>query len=242
MAHLLNSINNICHQPYNTLDDILNSSNSKSTLGKLHQLFLSLRNSKDKDTLLSEKIFDDIILNKTQGLITKLNKKNKHSMNFIEFIKQIDFIAKENHLSKEYLYEKLLHRTYLINNRDQNNNALDYSSISNNLLLNEYNDDLSRLKDYFITHSEKSKDHSYHQMTCSTFIECICQHTKLNKIDTRLQLNGLFYQIQSSFVNQGLYMPGSLTIDYYGFILCLQQIAQIFNINLRILIKNLINT
>ncbi|CAF5111849.1 unnamed protein product, partial [Rotaria sp. Silwood1] len=143
-------------------------------LGKLHQLFLSLRNSKDKDTLLSEKIFDDIILNKTQGLITKLNKKNKHSMNFIEFIKQIDFIAKENHLSKEYLYEKLLHRTYLINNRDQNNNALDYSSISNNLLLNEYNDDLSRLKDYFITHSEKSKDHSYHQMTCSTFIECIC--------------------------------------------------------------------
>ncbi|CAF3382343.1 unnamed protein product [Rotaria sp. Silwood1] len=107
MAHLLNSINNICHQPYNTLDDILNSSNSKSTLGKLHQLFLSLRNSKDKDTLLNEKIFDDIILKKTQGLITKLNKKNKHSMNFIEFIKQINFIAKENHLSKEYLYEKV---------------------------------------------------------------------------------------------------------------------------------------
>ncbi|CAF3606633.1 unnamed protein product, partial [Rotaria sp. Silwood2] len=105
MAHLFNSINNIYHQPYVTLDDILNSSNSNSTLGKLYQLFLSLRNS--KDNLLSEKIFDDFIVKTTQGLITKLNQKNKHSMNnFIEFIKQIDLIAKENHLSKEYLYEK----------------------------------------------------------------------------------------------------------------------------------------
>ncbi|CAF4066125.1 unnamed protein product [Rotaria sp. Silwood2] len=41
---------------------------------------------------------------------------------------------------------------------------------------------------------------------------------------------------------QGLYIPGSLTIDFHGFILCLQQIARTFNINLRILIKNLINT
>ncbi|CAF4876533.1 unnamed protein product, partial [Rotaria sp. Silwood2] len=136
MAHLFNSINNIYHQPYVTLDDILNSSNSNSTLGKLYQLFLSLRNS--KDNLLSEKIFDDFIVKTTQGLITKLNQKNKHSMNnFIEFIKQIDLIAKENHLSKEYLYEKLLHQTFLINNQDQNNNALDYSLISHNLLLNE---------------------------------------------------------------------------------------------------------
>ncbi|CAF3237305.1 unnamed protein product, partial [Rotaria sp. Silwood2] len=156
--------------------------------------------------------------------------------------KQIDLIAKENHLSKEYLYEKLLHQTFLINNQDQNNNALDYSLISHNLLLNEYNNDLSRLKDYFIAHSEKSKDDSHHQMICSTFIQCICQHTKLNKVDIRLQLNGLFYQIQSSLVYQGLYIPGSLTIDFHGFILCLQQIARTFNINLRILIKNLINT
>ncbi|CAF1026321.1 unnamed protein product [Rotaria sordida] len=240
MTHLFNSINNICHQQYVTLDDILNSSNSNSTLGKIYQLFLSLRNN--KDNLLNEKIFENFILKKTQGLITKLNQKNKHSMNFIEFIKRIDLIAKENHLSKEYLYEKLLHRTFLINNQDQNNNALDYSLISQNLLLNEYNNDLSRLKNYFITHSEKSKDNSHYQMTCSTFIQCICQHIKLNKIDIRLQLNALFCQIQSSLVNQGLYIPASLTIDFHGFILCLQQIARTFNINLRILIKNLINT
>ncbi len=95
---------------------------------------------------------------------------------------------------------------------------------------------MSRLKNYFITHSDKSN-----QMNCSTFLKCICQNPKLNKVDIHLELNGLFYQIQSLLVNQGVYIPASLTIDFHGFILCLQQIARIFHFNLRILIKDFIN-
>jgi len=107
--------------------------------------------------------------------------------------------------------------------------------------LNEYNNDLSRLKTYFIRHCEKSQHKSDHQMSCSTFVECISSDIKLNKIDNCLQLNDIFNKIYSSFVNQGVYIPASHTIDFHGFILCLQQIAQIFHFNLRILIKNLIN-
>ncbi len=110
--------------------------------------------------------------------------------------------------------------------------------MSHHLLLNEYNIDLSRLKTYFITHSEKSKG----QMNCSTFLKCISQNIKLNKIDHHLQLNNIFYQIYSSLVYQGVYIPASHTIDFHGFILCLQQIAQTFHFNLRILIKKLINS
>ncbi len=78
-------------------------------------------------------------------------------------------------------------------------------------------------------------------MSCSTFLKCICQNPKLNKVDIRLELNGIFYQIQSLLINQGVYIPASLTIDFHGFILCLQQIARIFHFNLRILIKDFIN-
>jgi hypothetical protein len=78
-------------------------------------------------------------------------------------------------------------------------------------------------------------------MSCSIFIKCISQNIKLNKVDYYLQLNDIFYKIYSSFVNQGVYIPASHTIDFHGFILCLQQIARIFHFNLRILIKNLIN-
>jgi hypothetical protein len=78
-------------------------------------------------------------------------------------------------------------------------------------------------------------------MSCLTFIECICRDIKLNKIDHHFQLNDIFYQIYSLLVNQGVYIPASFTIDFHGFILCLQQIAQIFHWNLRILIKTLIN-
>jgi len=79
-------------------------------------------------------------------------------------------------------------------------------------------------------------------MSCSTFIKCISEDIKLNKIANRLELNDIFYQIYSLLVNQGVYIPASHTIDFHGFILCLQKIAQIFHFNLRILIKNLINS
>ena len=108
----------------------------------------------------------------------------------------------------------------------------------NDNLSNEYDNDLSRLNDYFIRHSGKFNN----QMNCSTFLECICRDLKLNKIDIRLELNDIFYRIQSSLVAQGVYIVASLTIDFHGFILCLQHLAQTFHFNLRMLIKNLINT
>ena len=107
---------------------------------------------------------------------------------------------------------------------------------------NEYNNDLYRLKRYFKRHSEKLKDNFHHQMTCSTFIQCISQYKQLNKVDIRLQLNELFYRIHSLLVNQGVYILGCHTIDFHGFMLCLQEISRTFKINLRLLIKNLINT
>jgi len=103
MGQLCDSINNICHQSYIPLDEILKSSNS--TLGKLYQLFDLLRDK--KDYLLNQNIFNNLIRNKTEGLIIKLNQTNKYSMNFIQFIEQIELLAKENQLSKEYLYKKV---------------------------------------------------------------------------------------------------------------------------------------
>ena len=133
------------------------------------------------------------------------------------------------------LFFKLLRPKSFINNQDQNNNALDFSDT----LLNEYNNDFSRLHHYFVSHTEAN---SSCQMNCSAFVQCISEDAKLNQIDTRLQLNALFYQVRSSLVDQGVYMPISLTIDFDGFLLCLQHIARTFNFNLRILIKNLIRT
>ncbi|CAF4200368.1 unnamed protein product, partial [Rotaria magnacalcarata] len=91
-------------------------------------------------------------------------------------MKQIDFVAKENHLSKEYVYEELLHRKIPMDTQNQNNNALHCTLTSHNILLNEYNKDFSQLKNYFIEHSEKPKDKSDHRMNCFTFIECFSQH------------------------------------------------------------------
>jgi hypothetical protein len=77
---------------------------------------------------------------------------------------------------------------------------------------------------------------------CVTFVQCMCRDAKLKQLDVRLQLDGIFRQTQSSFVSQHVYMPGCITIDFDGFLECLQQIARTFNINLRILIKNLVTT
>jgi hypothetical protein len=102
MMNLCDTINNLCQQQTDiSFDDILKSSNS--ILGKLYQLFLSL---KDQQTHLLDPIkFDEFIRNKTEGNL--IIKSNKHPMNFIQFIKQIDFLAKENEISKEYLYQKV---------------------------------------------------------------------------------------------------------------------------------------
>ncbi|CAF1576881.1 unnamed protein product [Rotaria magnacalcarata] len=78
-------------------------------------------------------------------------------------------------------------------------------------------------------------------MNCFTFIECFSQHVAFNKFDIRLQLNGLFCQVQSSLANQSATGSGSLTIDFHGFMLCLQRVTRMFNINLRMLMKKLIN-
>jgi hypothetical protein len=102
---LRNSINNIRHQPYVTLEKIFKSSNS--TLGKLYKLFLLIADK--KDNLLNWKVFEEMIRKNSEGLITKINQTNKHSMNFIQFIKQIELLAKENELSKEYLFDKVSH-------------------------------------------------------------------------------------------------------------------------------------
>ena len=89
---------------------------------------------------------------------------------------------------------------------------------------------------------KQSKDKTDYRMNCSTFIKCISHAISLNKINNRLQLNDIFNKICSSLVNQDIYIHGSDTIDFTGFILCLKQIAQIFHFNLRLLIKHLINT
>jgi hypothetical protein len=104
MVNLCDSIKNLCHQTDVSFDDILKSCDS--ILGKLYQLFLSL--SDQKSHLLNPIVFDEFIRKKTEGsLIIRFNQMNKLSMNFIEFIKQIEFLAKENQLSKEYLYKKV---------------------------------------------------------------------------------------------------------------------------------------
>ncbi|CAF2040330.1 unnamed protein product [Rotaria magnacalcarata] len=234
MTHLFHLINDIYHQSYVSLDDVFNTVNTNSNLGKLYQLFVSSKNNEDN-------LFDDLILKTTQVSIPKLNQKNNDSINFIEFMKQIDFVAKENHLSKEYVYEELLHRKIPMDTQNQNNNALHCTLTSHNILLNEYNKDFSQLKNYFIEHSEKPKDKSDHRMNCFTFIECFSQHVAFNKFDIRLQLNGLFCQVQSSLANQSATGSGSLTIDFHGFMLCLQRVTRMFNINLRMLMKKLIN-
>jgi hypothetical protein len=103
IAHLSKSINNMRHEPHVTFDEILKSSNSN--LGKLYRLFFSLKDN--KDDLLNEKVFDDFIRKTTEGLLIPTNQLNKNSMTFFEFINQIQLLAKENHLNKEYLYEKV---------------------------------------------------------------------------------------------------------------------------------------
>jgi hypothetical protein len=103
IGQLCDSINNICHQSYIPLDEILKSSNS--ILGKLYKLFYLLRDK--NDYLLNPDVFNDLIRKKTEGLRIKLNQTNKYSMNFIQFIKQIEILAKENQLNKEYLYKKV---------------------------------------------------------------------------------------------------------------------------------------
>ncbi|CAF1297858.1 unnamed protein product [Rotaria magnacalcarata] len=130
MTHLFHLINDIYHQSYVSLDDVFNTVNTNSNLGKLYQLFVSSKNNEDN-------LFDDLILKTTQVSIPKLNQKNNDSINFIEFMKQIDFVAKENHLSKEYVYEELLHRKIPMDTQNQNNNALHCTLTSHNMLLNE---------------------------------------------------------------------------------------------------------
>jgi methyl-accepting chemotaxis protein len=88
IAHLLNSINNIRHQSNETLE----FKSSKSTLGKFYELFSLLKNNKN--------IFDDL-------MIKQIDQLNKSSLNFIQFMKQIDSIAKQNQITKEYLYQKV---------------------------------------------------------------------------------------------------------------------------------------
>jgi hypothetical protein len=110
--------------------------------------------------------------------------------------------------------------------------------INNKHLLNEYNTDFDRLYKYFIAHSESNE----HQMSCSTFVKCICRNMRMNSIEYGLQLNDIFNRIYSSFVNQGIYIPASHKIDFHGFLLCLQQIARLFHFNLRALVKILINS
>lgn len=104
MAHLCDSINNICHQPSISLDEVLKSTNS--TLGKLYELFLLLKDN--KNNLLNPNVFDDLIIKKTEGLIIKLNQTKKYPMNFFQFIKQIELLANENQLNKEYIYKKVI--------------------------------------------------------------------------------------------------------------------------------------
>jgi hypothetical protein len=87
-----------------TKDNLFKSSNS--ILGKLYQLFLLLKDQKTH--LVNPIIFNEFIRKMTEGnLIIKFNEKNKHSMNFIQFIQQIEFLAKENQISKEYIYQKV---------------------------------------------------------------------------------------------------------------------------------------
>lgn len=223
MTSLLNSINNIRYQSNDTFDQIFKSSNS--TLGKFYQLFLLLKDNKN--------IFDGLI--------------EIYPMNFIQFMEQIDIKAKQNRITKEYLYQKvsllkiifcfnykfsqLFQRTFYLKYRNKNNNAVDP--------LIEYNNDLSRLKKYFNKNSDQSK---YPQMTCSKFVKCIYEKLQLNKIDFHFELNSIFYQIHSLLVNQRVSIPNSQTIDFHGFILCLQQISRTYHINLPILINTLISS
>lgn len=79
-------------------------------------------------------------------------------------------------------------------------------------------------------------------MHCLTFIKNISRDLKLNNIDHLLELNDIFNNIYSSLVNEGVYIAASHTIDFHGFILCLQQIARIFHLNLKNLIKMLTNS
>ena len=214
ITYLLNCINNIRYQSDDTFDHLFKSSNS--TLGKFYQLFLLSKDNKN--------IFDGLI--------------EIYPMNFIQFMKQIDIIAKQNQITKEYLYQKvsllkitfcfnyksfqLFQRTFFLKNRNKNNNTVDP--------LIEYNNNLSRLKEYFNKNSDQSK---YPQMTCSKFVKCIYEKLQLNKIEFHFELNSIFYQRLS--------IPNSQTIDFHGFILCLRQISRTFYINLPILIKTLIH-
>lgn len=102
MTRLLQSIDHIRDQPHVTLDEIFHSANSNSTIGKLYQLYLLLRNVKNNLLFNEDKTDSDISI-EIQNLINKLNQ-----MNFIEFINQIERIAKENYSSKEYVYDKVV--------------------------------------------------------------------------------------------------------------------------------------
>ena len=114
-------------------------------------------------------------------------------------------------------------------------------------LSNEYKEDLSRLKHHFELHCVKDGDRRVnndraHQMRCSTFVQWIADSVQGNHIEVALHLNGLFDQVRSSLIDQGLCRPHCQTMDFHGFLLCLQRTAGLFNMNLRHVIKNLISS
>lgn len=101
---LLSTINIFSNQLSNNSDDIIRFSNPNLTLKDLYRRFLSLCNNENH--LLNEEIFDDFIFAKIEGLRSTLkNNNNKHFMNSIKCIYNVGLIAKDNHISKECLYE-----------------------------------------------------------------------------------------------------------------------------------------
>lgn len=113
--HISKEMAQLCHS-IETLSDRSKSSthikslfaDSNSTLGKLYQYFLSI--SDEKPYLLQTESFHHLIHEAFPSYAIPLHRIQRTSLNFIQFLRQIEQIARENQLPKEYLYEKVCWR------------------------------------------------------------------------------------------------------------------------------------
>ena len=108
---LCHSIRNLCQDDDLSLDAALES--SQSILGKLHRLFASLKDPESQ--LLSATVFEEFLRKKTEGI--RFDEKRNNPINFIQFVQRIESVAKENGISKEYLYQKVRFRKRIFRKR-----------------------------------------------------------------------------------------------------------------------------
>jgi hypothetical protein len=264
IAELRHSIATLCNMPNVSLARTFECSSSPgSTLSELFRLFASLADR--RSCRLSEQRFIEHARQTIGHLTIGSDWNERHAMHFAEWIRRLQCVAVANGLSQDHVYDQvgstanvdtstrrlvsqLRRRSVFVDTDGQNNNALVRSArpaARTARLVRQYQRDLCQLKEYFAACCRQDgheSDACRARMTCSTFVNCLSRHSTFHRVETRLQLNGVFYRTHSALVHQGFYRPSSATIDFHGFLVCLQTISRMFAINLTTLTGDLCNS